>query len=181
MNRRSLLKNLALATTAAMLVPACVADSRKVSIALNNLNVNGDDEELLALIAETIIPKTDIPGAREVQAHLYTFVMIDDCAAEEVKEKFIQGLKAFDRDMKDFAGVRFSNATIKERSETLLKIEDVQSVKDEVRSFYFLVKRYIIEGYTSSEFYLTKIRPYQLVPGPNFKGCTPLTEKENIV
>src|SRR5690606_41927465 len=53
------------------------------SIALNHLQVNGEEEDLLALIAETIIPETDTPGARTVGAHHFTLVMVDDCLPKD--------------------------------------------------------------------------------------------------
>ena len=79
MKRRTVLRNLAMASAAAILLPACVSDPKKVSIALNRLQVTPDDEELLGNIADTLIPTTETPGARDTSAHLFALVMVDDC------------------------------------------------------------------------------------------------------
>jgi hypothetical protein len=182
MNRRTVLKQLAVATTAAMLLPSCVADPKKVSVALRNLDVNGDEEDLLAAIADTIIPATDKPGAVAVGAHLFTFVMVDDCVDKETKEKFLKGLRSFDAACQKATGKTFSDSTPEDRLAFLQSIEkNKDSVDGDVASFYGTSKRFILHGYTSSQYYLTEVKPYQLVPGPNFKGCVPVSENPNNV
>ena len=79
MKRRQLLQRLTVATAGALLLPACVADPKKVSIALNRLKITADEETLLADLADTLIPTTDTPGAKAVGAHLFALVMVDDC------------------------------------------------------------------------------------------------------
>src|SRR5688572_16487366 len=138
MNRRILLKQLAMATTAAMLLPSCVADPKKVSIALNNLDVNGDEEDLLANLADTLIPATDKPGAKAVGAHLFTFVMVDDCTDQATKEKFLKGLRKFDETCKTLGGKTFTKSTAEERLELLKSIEKSNETLDaDVASFYW--------------------------------------------
>src|SRR4051812_10792261 len=110
MNRRVLLKQLGLAATAAVLLPSCLRESKKVSIALNNLKVNGDEEELMAGIADTMIPETDKPGAQKVGAHLFALVMVDDCTDAKTKEKFLRGMRSFDKVCEELANKKFSEA-----------------------------------------------------------------------
>jgi hypothetical protein len=182
MKRRTLLKQLGVATTAALILPSCFSDPKKVSIALSNLEVNGDDEELLGLVAETLIPETDTPGARSVGGHLFTFVMVDDCMDKPGKQKFVSGLRSFDSKCKEIAGKSFSKANAEERVQILKDIEKSKDRLDEdTRIFYATAKNYIIEGYASSQHFLTNIKKYELVPGPNFKGCAPVTENQKPV
>jgi len=164
-----------MAGTAALILPSCISDPKKVSIALNNLSVTGNDEELLALLAETLIPETDTPGARTVKAHLFTLVMVDDCMDTESKEKFVKGMKAFDENCKKISGTSFTDASPGERSSLVAQIEKGDGVAEDVKTFYHIARGYIISGYTSSEFFLTKIKPYQLIPGPHFQGCAPVS------
>jgi len=56
MKRRLLLKQVMLAAAAAALAPSCTFDKKKASIALHHLTIDGDKEELLASISETILP-----------------------------------------------------------------------------------------------------------------------------
>lgn len=181
MNRRLLLKQLAVATAAAWILPSCVSDPKKVSIALNHLNINGDDESMLAAIADTLIPATDTPGAKDVNAHLFTIVMMDDCQTKTEQDKYVKGLQAFDDTCKGVAGKTFMNASAGERTDILKKIEASRdSLPEEVWGFYQTTRRYIIEGYTASQYFLTDVKPYQLIPGPNFKGCAPVQEEKAV-
>jgi hypothetical protein len=175
MNRRLVLKQLAVATAAAWILPSCVSDPKKVSIALNRLNINGDDEALLLAIADTLIPKTDTPGAKDVSAHLFTIVMVDDCQPKAEQDKYVKGLKAFDDTCKSIAGKAFTKASAEERTDILKKIEAAKdTLPDDVKTFYNTSRYYIIQGYTDSQYFMTDVKPYQLIPGPNFKGCVPV-------
>lgn len=182
MNRRQILKQLALGTTAAILLPSCLSDPKKVSIALNNLQVTGDDEELLAAIAETMIPETGSPGARSVEAHLFTLVMVDDCTDQDTKDRYLKGLKSFEDTCKKIGDKTFTKATPEERLQILKDIErGIDELDEEAQTFYKTSKRYIMQGYLSSSYFLTEVKPYELVPGPDFKGCVPVNETSKAI
>jgi hemolysin activation/secretion protein len=182
MNRRQILKSLAMATTAAVLLPQCIADPKKVSLALNNLDINGDEEELLANIADTLIPATDKPGAKAVGAHHFALVMVDDCTSKEDKDKYLKGMRAFDDYCTKINGTSFTDSNSEERLALLKEIEKQnESLPEEIKTFYSLTRRYIVRGYTTSEYYLTEVKPYQHIPGPVFQGCVPVAQTQNPV
>jgi hypothetical protein len=178
MNRRSVLKQLAVATTAAMLLPSCIADPKKVSIALKNLDINGDEEELLASIADTIIPAVaDKPGAKGVGAHLFTLVMVDECTDKLTKEKYLRGLRSFDETCKTINGKKFTKSEAEQKLALLAHLEkNRDTLNEDTKTFYFTSRGYILHGYLSSQYFLTEVKPYQLVPGPDFRGCAPVSE-----
>ncbi|WP_333819170.1 gluconate 2-dehydrogenase subunit 3 family protein [Ohtaekwangia sp.] len=179
MNRRLVLKQLAMATAGAMLLPACGVDQKKVSIALNHLKVTGDEEDLLADIADTMIPATNTPGAKTVGAHLFTLVMVDDCLSKEEQEKYLSGLRSFNDKTKELYGKSFTKASPEERLQLLSSLEkDGEKLPEDLKTFYSRSRQFIVQGYTSSQHFLTDIKPYQLIPGPDFKGCTPVTEQK---
>lgn len=180
MDRRSALKYLGIASAAAVMLPSCIQDEKKLSIALNNLKVSGTDEELLAAIAGTLVPATDTPGAKEVEAHLFTFIMVDDCHPKEDQEKFLSGMRAFDDEIRRESGKSFMKSSAGERTAILERLQKEKSALPEnVRMFYETSKRYILQGYLSSQHFLTKVKPYQHVPGPVFLGCKSLSNKQN--
>ena len=181
MNRRTVFRRLAAATAAAWILPSCVSDPKKVSIALNNLEVSGDDEELLGDIADVIIPATDTPGARDVQAHLFTFVMVDDCLDKTERAKFIKGMRRFQDDLQAVTGKSFSEASPEERQQMLRTFEERKDdLPEEAKIFYTRTRQYILQGYLSSRHFLTDVKPYKLVPGPVFNGCIPVGESKSI-
>lgn len=179
MDRRSALKYFGIASAAAFALPSCVQDEKKLSVALNNLKITGDEEELMGALAATLIPLTDTPGAREVDAHLFTFIMIDDCHPKEEQEKFLAGMRSFDSEVKKITGKSFSKSSAEEKIAALERLQDQSTnVADAVRAFYRLSKRYIVQGYLSSKHFLTTVKLYQHVPGPVFHGCKSLSDNQ---
>ncbi len=184
MKRRTVFKHLAVASAAAWLLPGCVADPKKVSIALNRLQITADEESLLGDLADVMIPASDDsttgPGARAVGAHLFALVMIDDCHPVEDQEKFLRGMRNFNKSIQSLTGESFAKADADERLSMLTSFEQNSDKSDEdTRAFYSLTRRYIIQGYTSSQYFLTEVKPYQLVPGPNYNGCAPVPVASN--
>jgi hypothetical protein len=182
MNRRTVFKNLAMASVAAWVLPACVSDPKKVSVALNKLQVTGDEEALLAKLADVMIPETDTPGALAVKAHLFTFVMVDDCLNKEDQIKYLKGMRSFDEALKKVTGKDFNNASADERLEMLMAFEaHLEESDEETEFFYKRTRGYILQGYTSSQHFLTEVKPYVLVPGPNYNGCAPVSGESKIL
>jgi len=176
MKRRTVFKHLAAASAAAWLLPSCISDPKKVSVALNRLQVTGDEEELLGDIADVIIPATDTPGARAVGAHLFALVMVDDCLEKTEQEKYLKGMRAFDGVVESVTGKSFSGSGPEERLQILTAFEQkLDTAEENTRTFYNKTRGFIIQGYTSSQHFLTAVKPYQLVPGPDYNGCAPLT------
>ena len=177
MNRRTALKRFALTGAVAMFLPACVQDSRKVSSALENLNVTADDEELLALIAETLIPSTDKPGAKEVGAHVFALIMVNDCLPPAKKEAFMTSLRSFNANAPGPGGKKFTEASSDERIEALRQLaKHDDSRVESLKEFYSTARGYIIQGYTTSQYFMTEVKQHKLVPGPAYKGCVALPE-----
>lgn len=181
MKRRTVFKHLAVASAAAWLLPSCVSDPKKVSIALNRLNITGDEETLLADIADTIIPATQTPGAGALGAHLFTLVMVDDCLPADERDKYLKGMRDFEAELKALTGKRFSTASAEERLAMLKTLEDhLDDMPEHIKVFYGKTREYIIQGYVSSQHFLTEVKPYQLVPGPNYDGCAPVSAKNPL-
>jgi hypothetical protein len=173
MNRRTALKYIGVASAAAFILPSCVvSDQKKASIALNNLKINGDEEELLAQFADALIPETDTPGARKAGAHQFALVMVDDCMAKPDQEKYLKGLRSFNDEVKSKTGKSFVKASRRERESLLIDLgKGKDSLSDEVKMFFSTTRDYIIQGYTQSEYFLRNVKQYKLVPGPVFLGC----------
>src|SRR5258706_15442809 len=88
MDRRSSLRTLLIISAGTVLLPSCLQDKEKSSsISLKNIKINGSDEELLSELSETIIPKTNTPGAKDVSAQLFALMMIDDCYPPDDQDK----------------------------------------------------------------------------------------------
>lgn len=175
MDRRSSIKTLLIISTGAALLPSCLQEDKKSSIALKNIKVDGNDENLLAEISETIIPKTDTPGAKDVSAHLFALMMVDECYPPDSREKFVNGIKEFKNFSKKKFDKSFEKCTPAERAELLSAIESKKEMTDDLGFFNSSMKKLTVQAFTTSEYYLTKVHEYKLVPG-KFYGCVPVTK-----
>ena len=172
-NRRSAIKQLLYVSAGMALLPACLQHTTRTSLALKNIQVDGDQEKLLAELAETIIPATTTPGAKALSAHLFTLVMMDDCYKKEDQQKWLSGLKAFEQASKKLNGHSFPDSTVPQREALVASLEAGKDDKSDLSYFYKTTKRLTIQAFTTSKYFLTKVNVYELVPG-RYKGCVPL-------
>lgn len=93
MKRREAIKSLLIVTGGVMVIPSCLQERTESTIPLNHLKIDANQEKLLAELAETIIPATNTPGAKDTYTHVFTLKMIDDCRDKADQETFIKGLK----------------------------------------------------------------------------------------
>jgi len=173
MNRRTAIRNVVIISAGAGLLPSCMNED-KSAISLKNISVTGSQEKMLAELTETIIPKTkNFTGANDLKAHEFMLTMIDDCTSPEDQQKFMDGMKAFDKLSHDKFGQLFTSYTAEQKKSLLSAIESKKDIPEEVLKFYGTVKRYTVQSFTSSKEFMTGIRKYNMVPGSNFKGCVP--------
>lgn len=164
-NRRSALKQLLVLSAGAALLPACVNEPKSASQTFSELPLTTEQEETLAEMAATLIPTTDTPGAKEVGASLFVLRMVNDCYRKEDQQKFCQGLGGFCDGVKAAHKKPYKDCTEADKTALLTKAAAIKDDTDPAGYFFKTFKRLTIQAYTNSEFYLTKVDPYKLVPG----------------
>lgn len=172
MKRRTAIRNVVLVSAGAALLYAC---QDKATIALKRIAITGADEDMLSELTETIIPKTDFPGAKDLKTADFIFVMADDCISPEDQAKFSSGMKTFDDTAKSKMGSRFVKLSPEKRAEFLSWIEKGEGVDDSVKSFYRSVKQGTIHNFTTSEQYLKEVRNVTSLIPAKFQACVPVT------
>lgn len=155
------------------LLPSCSGDRKKASILLKNLNTSAEQEALLAEIAETILPKTDSPGAKDMNLHLFTMKMVDDCHSAEEQKMFTSGLNKIDQMAEDKYSVPFGQCTPEQRKELLTQAAAGKGAPKEVSEFLRITKQRVIQGFTNSKYVMTDLKQYELVPG-RYNGYFPV-------
>ena len=168
--RREVLKQFVFVSAGLALIPSCMQDRSKSALLLKNISVLPSDEDMLSELCETIIPKTDTPGAKDIAAHLFVLKMVDDCRTKLDQEKFIKGMAGFNKFCKSSSREDFINCSKEKRNKI---VEELASRKDEASEltyFFTTVKSLVIQSYTTSEFFLTKVQVYELIPG-RYLGC----------
>jgi Gluconate 2-dehydrogenase subunit 3 len=183
MHRRTVIKNLALIIGGAALLPACGRKEDKASVSLKNVVISADEEKLVGDISETIIPKTNTPGARDLNLHLFVFKMLDDCYKKEDQQAFMTGMGQFTDIVKNKCDKSFSDLSQQQREEILLNIEQDKDEKStanpkELKTFYGIIKGQSVNGYIKSKYFMTKQVVYELVPG-RYNARFPYKQKQS--
>jgi hypothetical protein len=78
------------------------------------------------------------------------------------------------------AGVVFTKATAVQRETILTAIGDKKLAGNELNFFYSTARKLTILSYSSSQYFLTRIQVYELVPG-RWHGCVPATQSQRSV
>lgn len=181
MDRRRALVNLGIISGGLVLFPSCEFSKEKATIALNNLEINASQENLLKEIIASIIPNGEIPGAIELKVDEFVWVMLDDCFSKEGQQDFLKGLNSFNDVVDKTRGKSFHKLLEEERSTVLKSIEegDQFDEKDKVGEFLRTLKQLCIFGFMQSEFIMTEVMPYSLVPG-KYGTCETIDPEKRI-
>lgn len=174
MERRELLKMIAAATGAAMIGMPAFARERS-AIAAGIASFSDDEMAMLDEIAETILPRTQTPGARDAEVGRFMAKFVADCYAPGDQATFRSGLADLDRR----AGGRFM-AMAPEARAGLLRTLDAearaQSGTEGVAStgasrgavaphYFTMIKQLVLFGFFTSEVGAKEVLRYVAVPG----------------
>jgi hypothetical protein len=172
MQRRTAVKYLFVVAVGSAILPSCLHKTARASISLKHLDIDSNLEKLVAEIAETIIPSGIAPGAKDTYAHLFVLKMVDDCYTQDEQKKFMDGLKQMNDFSKQKSGASFINCTAAQRKEILNAVEN-KKAPAEILSFYSIMKKLTIQGYTTSKPILGDVFKFELVPG-RYNGFFPV-------
>lgn len=140
-----------------------------------------DTLNLLSEVAETILPKTDTPGAKEAGVGPFIAMMLQECYEEEDQKLVLDGLTKLNKRCNDEFGDSFAATTAENRTALLTTIDKERIAynkekKGEDPPHYFtLIKELTVTGYFTSEPGATKALRYVPVPG-RYDGCIPYNE-----
>ena len=127
--------------------------------------------ELMAVVAEHIIPTTDTPGARAVGAPAFIDMMLAEYYAPADRERFVAGLADLDARAEASCGHAFLRCDAG-RQRTLLDVVDREAFAGRDPHWFRTMKELTLLAYYTSEIGATKELRYQQVPG-RFDGCVP--------
>jgi hypothetical protein len=138
---------------------------------------------LLNELAETIIPATDSPGAREAGAVDYILRLLNECTDTKTLNRFIEGLQDLESYTLNRYRQAFTDCTEHEKQAILNHFDQqsqtdhrvLEKVKDKFtgRPFFVTLKSYTVQGYCISEKGASLGMRYLAVPG-RYLSCIPL-------
>jgi hypothetical protein len=181
MNRRDALSRVALLLGGTVIggelfLSGCTSADKKIG---QSVDFTADDLAYLDEIAETIIPATDTPGAKDAKVGQFMGVMVKDCYKPNEQKVFLEGMnKLNEASKKKFSGSGFMKITPEQRKELLNELDKEQKAyakdkkKDDDPHYFTLMKQLTLLGYFTSEPGATKALRYVPVPG-RFDACIP--------
>jgi hypothetical protein len=170
MQRREALKSLALLTGGAVLIPSCNFEKEDILAAYSNLQITPSLQTLLGEIANTIIPPAQLKGAADLAVQDFILVMVNDCLDTNQQTQFTKGLQEFNAFSKKSGGGNFSKLELAEKEKVVIAgLAIAADTTDEnqkaVREFLSIAKQFTIQGFMMSEYIMTEVKPYSLIPG----------------
>lgn len=132
---------------------------------------------LVAALAETIIPRTETPGAFDVGVPQFIDVLYGEFLTEEETKTLTDGLDRFGASCEATQGKPYEDLEPEQRSAFLAGA--VEAPAGDERKFHRLVRELTILGYFTSREVGTSVLHYDPVPG-RFDGCIPIEEVGNV-
>lgn len=169
-----MLKTMAVAAGGLISLPAWAKGWTSETVRSTHPFLTPGQDELLAEVAETIIPATDTPGAKALNINQFIRKMVADCYDKTAQENLRKGLDAVDAQAQKTFGKPFAQGDVTQRTALLMQL--AQSTDQTQKDFYSLVKGLTIRGYMNSEYVMTNLTHYQMAPG-HYYGCVPVPAK----
>lgn len=152
-----------------------------------DLSLIHEKKELIAELAELIIPRTDTPGAKDAKVEVFIINIVKFCSDTRTQNNFVNGINDLENYVQERYGKHFLNCSKIEQMATLSHFEK-KSVYDYTilnkinnrflgTPFFSELKSMTVEGYCTSMIGATQGLAYDYIPG-NHVGCIPLTKNQ---
>lgn len=172
MDRRQALKLLTLFAGGSIALPAYaerLLHYPDTCWALSPPGIAPEQTELLAALADTILPRTDTPGASDAGVQHILPILANDCLDAASRDIFWAGLEALDATSRSRFQTGFAQLSPERR--TLLLSEAEQAYKTQRSQpnagphFFKIAKDLTLTGYFTSETGATQALRYLPIPG----------------
>jgi hypothetical protein len=147
--------------------------------------------ELVATLAELILPETDTPGARAARVHEFIDLMLAERFDAADRDRFLAGLADVDTRAKARGAGDFLRAAAAQQLEVLTTLDDELAQERDAdragvkwrgraaapdKNFFQRMKWLTLLGYYTSEIGFTQELRAQIIPG-RYDGCVPLESR----
>ena len=174
MKRRELLRALASAAALAVVPDKTLAAWSRVAsdIPLQNA-LSPAHLALVRAIADTIIPRTNTPGATDVGVHKFVDVIVNEHLTEAERVAALAGLDAIDARARTESSVTFTELSADKRSAMIDSFEKGDRSAEPSQT-YWRLKGLVVHGYFTSERVMRDVLKVSVMPG-KFEGAAPVT------
>jgi hypothetical protein len=182
MRRREVLKLITIATGTALIggelvLSSCARDKKYQSVLFGK-----SDMDFMNEIAETILPRTSTPGAKDANVAEFMAKTVDNCYFENDQTIFKAGLETIRNVSVSQYGNEFHKLSTTDRTALLssLDIEAKAYIKVEggPNHYFTMIKQLTLMGFFTSEIGQTKALRHVPIPG-SYDGCIPYNEGDS--
>lgn len=193
MNRREALRFLA-AGTALQLAPRQLAALHAARAVLGDQTaprtLNAHQAATVTAMAEMILPRTETPGATDVNVMGFIDLMLTEWYDEPDRTTFLNGLGEVDTRTQSLFAKNFITCSPAQQAEILIELGEKMIDEEERRTephphddsvierenFYRMLRRLTLIGYFTSEDGATQALHFQIIPD-RVDQCAPLESK----
>lgn len=193
MDRRKALRNSALLTSGSFMIPSflfllqgCKNEAR---LDWQPLFLENDEAYFISVLVDTILPKTETPGALDVKVDVFLDLVFAKTYNEDAQARIRADIKGFNDDCREKFGKPFVELPSTDRIAVLKDAEansgkfngsvwGTAAGKQEPVGFYRSLKSLAIWAYLSSEEIGENVLSYDPIPAV-YQGCIPLTDVGN--
>jgi hypothetical protein len=143
-------------------------------------------KQLIAELAETIIPRTDTPGAKDAYVEEFIIKMIKE-SDQKSQHNFLAGLGSLEKYTADKYDHSFIECNPQQKFAVLKHFEDKATYSITILNkinnkflgppFFNILKDLTVEGYCTSQLGATQGMAYNYIP-VKFEACLPLQKNQ---
>jgi hypothetical protein len=178
MQRREALSFLGAAALAPLLAPLSAEQRWTLGEALHDRMAGGTRGRALSrarmalviALADTILPRTDTPGAVDVGAPEFVDLLLAEWYPDDERRELVTGLDALDARCREAQGASFADLPPAQRTAFLLTVDGHDGPKGSPEAAYQKLKDAIVYGYLTSKPIVPLVRRFPIIPG-RFDGC----------
>ena len=166
MNRRELLALITAATGTAMIGSTALLSGCATTTPAP-VNFSRENIALLDEIAETIMPRTETPGAKDAKVGEFMNVYVTDCYTLDERAIFHKGLLTLEAECRKIYGRGFMSLLPAERTEYINQLD--QDARATVLAggihYFTMIKQLTLFGFFTSEVGGTQVLRHVPIPG----------------
>jgi hypothetical protein len=168
MNRRETLKKLMVASGGLIALPVWAREWTPSDLTAHHSSFTFAEQDILASVADTIIPPGNSIGALSVGVDKFLQKLIDNCYEKDVQDNIKLQLGRLEDAARSTYTNAFAGCGQQQRQDLLLKwsASDDKAEKD----FFNLLKSETIRGFNTSREVMVTYQKFKLVPG-HYYGC----------
>ena len=129
-----------------------------------------EQNELVTMVAEMVIPETDTPGATSVHVNEFLDLLLAEWSSDEDRSRFLAGLEDIDHETRATYGKRFVELAEPDRVVTLHALDAMRDARDGAGRAFGELKRLTVYGYFTSEAVQKNVLKTVMWPG-RYDGC----------